>query len=52
MSKRPIEKPKTRWEDDVLGDIRRLDVNNWKKVAQDRERWKETVGRPGSFHRV
>jgi hypothetical protein len=31
MSKRPIGRPKTRWEDDVLGDIRRLNVNNWKK---------------------
>jgi hypothetical protein len=38
-SNRPIGRPKTRWEDDVLGDIRRLNVNNWKKVAQNRERW-------------
>jgi hypothetical protein len=43
MSKRPIGMPKTRWEDDVLGDIRRLNVNNWKKVAQDRDRWKEVA---------
>jgi hypothetical protein len=34
MSKRPIGRPKTRWEDDVLGDIRSLNVN-WKKVVQD-----------------
>jgi hypothetical protein len=45
MSKRPIGRPKTRWEYDVLGDIRRLNVNNWKKVAQDRDRWKEVVER-------
>jgi hypothetical protein len=45
MSKRPIGRPKTRWEDDMLGDIRRLNVNNWKKVAQDRDRWKEVVER-------
>jgi hypothetical protein len=31
-SKRQIERPKTHWEDDVLGDIRRLNVNNWKKL--------------------
>jgi hypothetical protein len=31
MSKRPIGRPKTSWEDDVLGDIRRLNVNSWKK---------------------
>jgi hypothetical protein len=27
MSKRPIGRPKTRWEDDVLRDIRDLNVN-------------------------
>jgi hypothetical protein len=32
MSKQPIGRPKTRWEDDVLGGIRRLKVNNWKKL--------------------
>jgi hypothetical protein len=32
MSKRPIGRPKTRWEDDVLGDIRKLNVNKWKKL--------------------
>jgi hypothetical protein len=32
MSKRPIGRPKTRWKDDVLGDIRSLNVNYWKKL--------------------
>jgi hypothetical protein len=32
MSKRPIGRPKTRWEDDVLGDIRGMNVKkNGKK---------------------
>jgi hypothetical protein len=35
MSKRPIGRRKTRWEDDVLEDIRSVGVRNWKKVAQD-----------------
>jgi hypothetical protein len=58
MSKRPIGRPKTRWEDDVLGDIRSLNVNSWKKVVQDRERererkrWKEVVGRARTLYRV
>ena len=43
MSKRPIGRPKTRWEDDVLEDIRGMKVHNWKKVAQDRNSWKKTV---------
>jgi hypothetical protein len=31
MSKRPIERSKTRWGDVILGDIRDMNVNNWKK---------------------
>jgi len=42
-SKRPIGRPKTRWEDDVLEDIRSMNVRNWKKVAQERDSWKKTV---------
>jgi hypothetical protein len=52
MSKQPIGRPKTRWEDDVLGDIRRVNVNSWKKVAQDRDRWKEVVERARTLHRL
>jgi hypothetical protein len=32
MSKRPIGRPKTRWEDDVLGGIRNLNGINWKNL--------------------
>ena len=37
MSKRPIGTPKTRWENDVLEDIRNMNVHNWKKMAQNRD---------------
>jgi len=43
MSKRPIGRPKTRWEDDVLEDIKSINVRNWKKVVQDRDSWKKVV---------
>ena len=43
MSKRPIGRPKTRWENDVLEDIRNMNVHNWKKRAQNRDRWKKAV---------
>jgi hypothetical protein len=52
MSKRPIGRPKTPWEDDVLGDIRSLNVNNWKKVAQGRDGWKEAVERARALCRL
>jgi len=37
MPKRPTGRPKTRWEDDVLEDIKGINIRNWKKVAQNRE---------------
>jgi hypothetical protein len=44
MSKRPIRRPKIRWEDDVLENIKNINVRNWKKVAQNRDSWKKMVG--------
>jgi hypothetical protein len=50
MSKRPIGRPKTCWKDDVLEDIRSMNVGNWKKVAQDRDSWKKTVEQARTLH--
>jgi len=35
MSKRPIGKPKTRWEDDVVEGIKSINISKWKKVSQN-----------------
>ena len=35
MSKRPIGRPKLRWEKGVLEDIKGMNVRNWKNVAQN-----------------
>jgi len=43
MSERPMGRAKTRWEDDVLEDIKRMNVRNWKKVEQNRDSWKKVV---------
>jgi len=34
MSKRPIGRPKTHWEDDVLDYLKSMNVHNWKKVVE------------------
>jgi len=52
MSKRPIGRSKTLWEDDVLEDIRSMNVCNWKKVAQDRDSWKKAVEQARTLHRL
>jgi len=52
MSKRPIGRPKTCWEDEVLEDIRSMNVCNWKKATEDRDSWKKTVEQARKLHRL
>ena len=52
MSKRPIGRPKPRWEDDVLEDIRSINIRNWKKVAQNRDSWKKLVEQARVLYRL
>jgi hypothetical protein len=51
MSKRPIVRPKTRWEDDVLEDVRNMNVHNWKKMAQNGYSWKKAVEQARTLYR-
>jgi len=52
MSKRSIGRPKTRWEDDVLEDIKSINTRNWKKVAQNRDSWKKVVEQARTLYRL
>ena len=52
MSRRPIGRPKTRWEDDVLEDIKSINVRNWKKVIQYRDSWKKVVEQARTLYRL
>ena len=51
MSKRPTGRPKTRWKDDVLEDIKSLNIHNWKKVAQNTDSWKKVVEQARTLYR-
>ena len=51
MSKRPTGRPKTRWEDDVLEDIKSISKSIWKKVAQNRDSWKKVVEQASTVYR-
>jgi hypothetical protein len=42
MSKRPIGRHKTRWEDDVFENIKSINIHNWKR-AQNRDSWRKVV---------
>ena len=50
ISKRPMGRPKIRWEDGFKKDIQRLKVPNWKTLVQDRRIWKEVVGKAKTLH--
>jgi len=51
-SKRPIGRPKTRWESDVLEDIKSMNIGNWKNVAQKRHSWKKVVKQARTLYRL
>jgi hypothetical protein len=40
---RPEGRPKQRWEDDIIQDIRQLKIKNWTACVQDRVKWKNVV---------
>jgi len=52
MSKRPIGRPKTRWEDDILEDIKSINVSSWKKVVQNRDSWKKVAEQARNLYRL
>ena len=43
ISRSPIGRQKSCWEDDVRKDIQKIKVPNWKTLAQDRRKWEELV---------
>jgi hypothetical protein len=40
MFTRPLGRPKNRWEDDIINDMKKLKVKNWTGCSQDRSKWK------------
>jgi hypothetical protein len=40
MLRRPLGRPKNRWEDDIRNDIKKLKIKNWTNCIQDRKDWK------------
>ena len=51
MCKRPIGRRKTR-ENDVLEDVRNMNVHNWKKMAQNRDSWKKAIEQDRTLYRL
>jgi len=41
MGTRPVGRPRQRWQEDVMGDLKKLKVKNWKEVAKDGRTWRD-----------
>jgi hypothetical protein len=43
--KRPLGRPRRRWEDDIKLDLREVEIDgaNWIRLAQDRVQWRAFV---------
>jgi len=40
---RPVGRPKSRWEDDVRNDLKKMKLIKWTEQVQDRLEWKDIV---------
>ena len=41
MGTRPIGRPRQRWQEDIMEDLKKLKVKNWKQTAKDRRTWRD-----------
>jgi hypothetical protein len=43
FTRRPVGRPKSRWEDDVRSGMRRMKLIKWTEQVQERFKWKAVV---------
>jgi hypothetical protein len=43
MGTRPGGRPRQRWQEDVMEDLKKLKFKYWKEAAKDRRTWREMV---------
>jgi hypothetical protein len=43
--KRPLGRPRHRWEDEIIMDLREIGLGgvDWIRLSQDRDRWRDVV---------
>jgi len=43
MGNRPVGRPRQQWQEDVMEDLKKPKVKNWKAIAKDRITWRDLV---------
>jgi hypothetical protein len=43
LTRRPVGRPKSRWEDDVRKDLKKMKLIKWVEQVQNRFKWKAIV---------
>jgi hypothetical protein len=49
MLTRPLGRPKNRWEDDIINDMKKHKIKNWTSCIQNRSKWKLYVEKAKTF---
>ena len=49
IANRRLGRPKNRWEDDIMHDLKMMKVNNWMNLVLDRREWRKIVERVKTF---
>jgi len=44
-----LGRPKNRWEDDIINDMKKLKIKNWTSCIQDCNKWKLYVEKAKTF---
>ena len=51
LATRPVGRPKNRWDDDVMNDLK-MKITKWSELAQDRLEWKKIVEKAKTLHEL
>jgi hypothetical protein len=46
---RTLRRPKNRWEDGIINDMKKLKIKDWTICIQNRNKWKLYVEKPKTF---
>ena len=41
MGTRPVGRPRQRWQEDVMEDLKKLKIKKWKETTKDRRTWRD-----------